>query len=306
MTLRQGSYCFAQLPRAGLGNKLFVWARGAIFAHLNSLPLVVSRWSSLSVGSILRRERIKRSYSSYFNDTSAVAKARQFSAWFTHTKVREPSIRQIANDDKSGKVFVFDSVPHWSDYFAGIKEYREYISSELLSMLNKDHRVQLNKLPPPVIGVHVRMGDFRRLQPDEEFKEVGHVRTPLTYFIDLIELIRDIHGTCLPVTIFSDGYDEELTELLRLPKVARLDAQSDIVEMLLLAKSKLIITSAGSTFSYWSGFLANAPVVIHYEHIHDSLRPDTVNQRFFEGGVDVKSGQYPALFIENVKALASF
>lgn len=303
MIVDRSSYCYAHLPRAGLGNKLFVWAKAAVFAHINELPLKVSSWSQLNIGSILRSERVKRSYGDYFDDTNAISIKRQLFAKLTHEKVYEPSIEQINDADKLGKVFVFNNTPHWSDYFKDIKGYREYISDSLLHMLDKKCRKQLNSLSTPVIGIHVRMGDFRRLQPCEEFKDVGHVRTPLSYFIELIELIRALHGSCLPVTLFSDGYDEELEELLRLPNIARFTGQPDIVEMLLLSKSRVVVTSAGSTFSYWSGFMANAPLIIHHEHIHAPLRPDTVNSHFFEGGIDISSKVYPAMFIENVKSI---
>ena len=39
------SYCHAELPKAGLGNKLFVWAKALALSRLNELPLVVSGWT---------------------------------------------------------------------------------------------------------------------------------------------------------------------------------------------------------------------------------------------------------------------
>jgi hypothetical protein len=38
----------ADLPFAGLGNMLLVWARAAIFAELNHLPMVAPMWNSIS------------------------------------------------------------------------------------------------------------------------------------------------------------------------------------------------------------------------------------------------------------------
>ena len=45
---------FSILPQAGLGNKLFVWARGAAFAEINGFPHYTLGWSHLSLGAVRR------------------------------------------------------------------------------------------------------------------------------------------------------------------------------------------------------------------------------------------------------------
>lgn len=72
----------------------------------------------------------------------------------------------------------------------------------------------------------------------------------------------------LPATIFSVGKDEELAPLPAVLGVQWAERNPDIVDLLLMAQSQLIIFSAGSTFGYWAGFLADAPLLLHPDHIH--------------------------------------
>jgi hypothetical protein len=59
----------------------------------------------------------------------------------------------------------------------------------------------------------------------------------------------------------------------------------DIVDLVLLSKSKLIVTSATSTFSYWAAFLSNSPVIMHPDHLHADLRNAECNQHIYEGSL---------------------
>ena len=150
------------------------------------------------------------------------------------------------------------------------------------------------------------MGDFRHLQAGENFAQVGLVRTPLVYFIDLIRDIRQIAGKELHVTVFSDGEAEELAPLLAISGVQRANHNPDIVDLLLMAQSQLIICSAGSTFSYWASFLSEAPVLLHPDHIHQPLRPDDVNERYFEGGIRESPDRWPSLLRQNIGELTNW
>jgi len=94
-----------------------------------------------------------------------------------------------------------------------------------------------------------------------------------------------------------------LQDILRLPDVCRATREADIVDLLLLARSRLLIASAGSTFSYWAGFLADAPVLLHPDHIHMPLRPSDVNQHYFEGGVRGPAETWPELLKQNIQAI---
>lgn len=294
------SYVFADLPRTGLGNMLLIWARALMFARLNELPLIVGPWARFRLGPLLRREKAKRLYWGFFRDESPVGRLEKLYALRLCRRVVEPALTAPA-ERSGGRVYVFDTLPHWSDHFQGIKDHRELVRDALFAMLTRRTRSALAQLPVPIIGLHVRMGDYRPLRAGEDFAKAGLTRTPLGYFIDVIESVRAAHGSCLPVTIFSDGHDHELRELLALPAVSRARPSTDIVDLLNLARSRVLVCSAGSTFSYWAAFLADAPVILHPDHIHQSIRSASLGATYYEGAPKGADGQMPQLLARNIR-----
>jgi hypothetical protein len=171
-------------------------------------------------------------------------------------------------------------------------------------MLHPRHRRLLESLPPPVIGVHVRHGDFHPLPPNTVFQG-GGCRTPLDYFVERIEGIRQLHGSQLPVTVFSDGHDDSLADLLRLPAVKRDPPNAAIVDLLQLSRSQVILSSAGSSFSYWAIFLSDVPGLHHpVDQMDRMTRPDAVLRKVFEGSVSGPCTEWPALLRENLRNIA--
>jgi hypothetical protein len=282
------SIVVCKLPKAGLGNQLFPLMKAFVLGEINDLPVIVVGYNQLKIGPYLRREKSKRRYSNYFNFQKNLL-GEQFDKWRLfrnkHLQVQPESIIEY-KQDSDHIVYQYEAIPHWDDYFDQLKQHRSLVIELLNKQIKKSIHAKVDKLAPPYIGVHIRMGDFRKLKEGEEFSKVGAVRTPEQYFIDIIKNIRKIHGTSLPVSVFTDGYKHELEELFLLNDINVIEGNSDIVDMLLLSKSKIIICSAGSTFSYWAGFLANAPLIMHPDHIHQSLRPDEINEIYYEGGWD--------------------
>ena len=122
--------------------------------------------------------------------------------------------------------------------------------------------------------------------PGDDFSKLGAVRTPEDYFVDVIEKLRSIYGSDTSVSIFSDGYLDEFKKISHLPNIRFIENNSDIVDMLLLSRSNVIVTSASSTFGYWAGFLSDAPIIMHPDHIHKCLRISDPGTGLFEGALD--------------------
>ena len=295
------SFCWARLPRAGLGNKLLVWGRAVIFARLSDLPLWVTGFNKIRIGPILRGER-SRYYFRQFSHGSGDLCRRWLRALLFLPRVIEPAVAPRAKS--KGELYVFQQSPHWSDYFAGIREHRHVIQTELPRWISQSIRSAVEDSAPPVISVHVRCGDFRELRANENFARVGLVRTPLQYFDDAIQLIRSVAGRDLPVTIFSDGAKEDIAQLLRLPNVQKSPTRAALADLLVMSRSRIIIPSAGSTFSYWAAFLSEAAVMLHPQHIHSPMRPSEVNQLFYEGPTPSNQSDCPVLLRENIQAAA--
>jgi hypothetical protein len=299
---------YPKLPKAGLGNMLLVWARAALFAQVNSLSVVAPTWGKMTIGPYLRGERDKRHYGNLFSNKDYVSKANYFLANLKKKHLHyNPVISKIELSNLEPKevdchLFIFTQLPHWSDFFVDLKEYQPTIKDKLFSNIRPSLLTNISRRTTPHIGLHIRMGDFRILKSEEDFPKFGGVRTPFSWFIRVIDAIREIAGYDVPVTIFSDGYDYELSELLKLPQIFRASTASALSDMLTLSGSKLLITSSGSTFSYWASYLGQPPTIYHPAHFHAGVFPYDVGQRVFEGGFDPESITVPDLLIHNIKS----
>ena len=139
---------------------------------------------------------------------------------------------------------------------------------------------------------HIRRGDFRPLASNEDFARVGGVQTPNDYFLSVIAGIRRVAGHDVPVTVFSDGSDTELAFILSLPNVTRSQTENDVVDLLLMSRAQVIVPSAGSTFSEWAGFLSDAIIVRHPDHIHAPIRSPSLLGGAFESAAPATADQW--------------
>jgi hypothetical protein len=281
---------------------LLVWARARIFADLNDMPLCVTGWNALRPGPFLRGE-LPRFYGGFFTPSREVSLRRRLWSRVRFDRVYEP----ILDDDhqSNNALYIFSEIPHWKDYFAGIRDHRDQVRGRLYDLIRPSVLRELQGSAAPVISIHVRCGDFRPLAPREDFSKVGHVRTPLDYFAAIIEGIRLLVGRDIRVTIFSDGTNYDIAALLRLPNVHHQRSTTAIADMLLMSKSEIIVPSAGSTFGYWAGFLSEAAIILHPDHIHSSIRPESVNRNSFEGGVAGPTSQWPGLLRRQLSKIAA-
>jgi Glycosyl transferase family 11 len=271
------SIVICDLPRAGLGNQLFPLLKAAAFARINGMPLFISGYGQLKIGPYLRREKIKRNYNGYFTFEKGIlgrqVERLRLNRYRAFEPVAEPAVAPLASGEPANKKYIFSEIPHWNDHFAGLREHRDLVLPlfrELIKPALCDNAFGMER---PCIGVHIRMGDFRKLQAGEQFGNAGAVRTPEAYFIDVITAIRKIAGTDLPVSVFTDGYKDELRDLLAIGNITLVEGNADMVDLLLLSRSRIIVASANSTFSYWAAFLSDAPAILHPDHIHARIRP---------------------------------
>ena len=299
------STVYAHLPRGGLGNKLLVWARALVFARQHGLPLYVSGWSDIKIGPYLRGERFKRQYWGYFKAVSGPSLIRRLMFSRMYNLQHEPDLaaRQSLEFGQKRQLYLYDTVPSWHDYFYGLRGHEDYVRTAFYKMLNPRYREQLKEQNWPVIGVHIRRSDFRELKPGESLGENCNVRTPLAYYVDVIFALRQMAGRTLPVTIFTDGRSEDVAEILALPGVAMAEPNPDILDMLLLSKSKCLVTSIGSTFSYWAAYLSEGIVITHPAH-DVSIRSQAVNSDRFEGAVTSDQAWNPIL-VQQITAIAT-
>lgn len=297
-----------QLPKAGLGNMLLVWARAVLFAELNYLPILAPNWQQFRIGPYLRGERDNRDYWFFFHRNNYLSIWSELVATYSRPgKHYNPAPVRLDlssfQKDPSNHLFVFNSVPHWSDYFEYLRDFQPLIKQKLLKDIRSSALKKIEELPNPQIGLHLRMGDFKIVQAGEDFSTLGGVRTPVDWFIRVISCIRNQVGSDVPVTIFSDGHDYEIEELLRLPAVYRAPSNHALSDLLTLSKSRVLITSSGSTFSGWASYLGQCPTIWHPAHFHAGVFPESLKEKVFEGGFDPTSMAIPDLLLRNIKVI---
>lgn len=278
------------MPRCGLGNKMLVWAKALLFARKFDLPFYTFGWEQLNVGPLLRGEKSNRYYGGYFkkngNLFERIKIKRNYRNVEDGVKLIEPDLAELSNLEIGKYQFVvFNEVPPWNNYFGDIHDDRETVRQEFMQILRPSILRKLNKQDAPSIGMHIRLGDFRAPREGESFKEIGGIRTPMEYFIEVLEKVRETVGSDIPATLFTNGKESELSDILNFPNVSVSRPNSDIVDLLLLGRSDVIVTSARSTFGYWSGFFSEVPIIMHPDHIFGSIRSATDGQKYFEGSI---------------------
>ena len=242
---------YIRFPKTGLGNMLLVWARGVVFSGINQMEYKTSSWWGLRWGALLRRKQKKRLYWNYFKETPFLQQCiLQLKYCFGKT-IKEPQVAVIADNAKSDDLYVFNKVITDNDLFGQLRAHERLIAKELDNILSERIKKILASAKNPVIGIHVRRGDFK----------VGNPITTNEFFIKGINLILKVAGTNWPVTVFTDAEKFEIQDILSLPNVEIAAENPDIVDILLLSKSKIMLLSQCSTFSYWGAFLSQAVVI---------------------------------------------
>lgn len=138
------------LPRAGLGNQLFPRMKAVVFAQLNQLTAHVCGYHQLKWGPYLRGEKNKRDYRSFFTFERGLLEDVLVRAWVAapgRRVLREPEVRRTAVE--RGDRYVFGEIPHWSDYFAGLKEHRVLARGLLRNMVRPHLLAKLESSPDP-------------------------------------------------------------------------------------------------------------------------------------------------------------
>jgi hypothetical protein len=250
-------YC--KIPKGGLGNKLFVISNALIYSRLINAKIVFIKSRELKIGPYLRKEKNKRKYKNFFK-----FKSRFFITPFQKNKIiEEPGFNDKLNEVS---VFMFSKLPHWSIYFDKIRDYRNLCLQEIFNSLNDPIKVIIQSLENIDVAVHIRLGDFKKLQDSEDFSKVGSTRTPRDYFLNNINKIKTINPE-YKFFIFSDGHESELDWILNEKNIFLYQSVNDIVDLYQMSKSKILITSAGSTYSYWAGFLGECQIIQHPDHV---------------------------------------
>ena len=299
---REPSAVFAVLPRAGLGNKLFIWARAFAFARAHNLESYTFGWNNFSGGPISRSERRNVLYGLYIRG-EGFRKFGRLARYIGNRTIYEPEYDAVPNVRTN---YVFHKIPHYRDYFGYFHHHRLGVIAEFCKLPRQSISKLVSRQPNPVVALHIRRGDFRELTPNNSIALAGLVRTPLEYFRQIVFELRRCAEAVLPVTVFSDGSDEELIGILEMENVHRASDMADVGHLALMARSKVIVASAGSTFSLWGGFLSDAALILHPYHIHAPIRPSQLHDTLYEGPAKGKWEDWHPQLIRSIQSMKDF
>jgi hypothetical protein len=159
--------------------------------------------------------------------------------------------------------------------FHHIQAAREFMRATLYqsrfaarNLLRLRERIDPEKI---LVGMHVRLGDFKPAVPAAEHRRVANVSLPLEWFCNIADSLRAQLGDELQFLLVSDGTPAQLQPLMqRVPCIITADLpDGDCSDALALADSDLLICSA-STYSHLAAFLSDSPYIWFapnlYEH----------------------------------------
>ena len=119
------------------------------------------------------------------------------------------------------------------------------------------------------IGIHVRLGDFDRTTAALDTGK-NNMRIQISWYVAMVNKLREAAGWNVPVYVFSDGTDDELAELTALPEVRRMTFGNSIGDIVGLSRFPVMISS-GSSFSLWARFLGNCSSISYPNQIKDRV-----------------------------------
>lgn len=252
-------FCHARLPRAGLANRLFTWARCKLYSLNEGVPMIAPFHTQLKVGPMLRGERDWRLYRGQLRPAPGeITGLRRLWLLATSARVLEDAARGGLPQATRSHIVEF-SARH--DSFVPLLGQGPAVRAELGKMVHPRWLAAAAKATVAPIGIHVRLGDFETPSSEADFFSRGFLRTPLSWFLDTLAFIRQQAGSAVPAFVVSDGEAADLRALLTIPAVHLLRTGSAIGDLLALSRSRFLLASGGSSFSAWGAYLGEIPAV---------------------------------------------
>jgi len=228
-------------------------------------------WFRPAVGQLLRGGIDYRSYLSQIALLGLFVKREGDLGWL-HGILKTWPMSHVSEEvlSASGVSVLLESHPrlcvdfHQPIYnFTVLNGWHEFLLSELRAITRPALLEFVDGMEAPWIGINIRCGnDFKPPPLDSDYSRIGWLqKTPLSWFVETLRVIRERAGWNVPALVVSDGTDEILEAILKLENVTFLRPGNAITDMLMLARSKILLASASSTFSGWACFLGQMPTI---------------------------------------------
>ena len=252
------------------------------------------RWSQLKIGPTLRGETDRRLYFDLFKPGADEVRGIKRLRLQMFYKSEGEDAPAAENGMTVVKVFTGEQ-----DRFQTLNGWDQFLHNELRAITKERWLRAADRIKEVPIGIHVRMGDFTPTHSDAEL-ELPQRRVPLSWFADSLRVIREAVGYSIPAILVSDGDESELRDLLKEENVSLVRTGSAIGDLLVLAKSRTLIASAGSSFGAWAAFLGQMPSIAHPQQSFDWFNLKNRNN-YYVGGFDPTSPEQ--LFLDQVRCV---
>lgn len=265
------TYCIPKFDRTtGLGNKLFVWARCKIFAHINNAVMLTPQWVTIRRGPLFRGGVDLKCFHNqilcmglFHPSENEIPRAKSIYLYYTLPKMKEPDNfdEPVISGSSDNLIYCFEGQ---KNRFLKLYKYREFLFNELIKITNQKWINLANSFKDIPIGINIRRGkDFKDPKSESDLYTKFGIRTPLEWYIKCIKIIREYVGYCVKAFIVSDGTQKDLAKLLSLDNIFFLRPGSAISDLLVLSKAKVLIGAGGSSFSAWASFFGQMPSIFH-------------------------------------------
>jgi hypothetical protein len=237
------SYIYPFLPKTGLANMLFVWGRAEVASRIHKMPIIAPQWIKIfRFGPWRRREKDKRYYFGDFVNDKYICGIKKSLLLAFGKRAPEELLLEAHYHSLCPSIFVFEG---FKEYFQPLLLHCDFLHTRLLAITNPKIVESVNSCREMFMGVHVRRGDF---------KCVNQI-IPTVWYANTCREIRQRFGLQFKIKIFTDAKRSELGPLLELPNSDVVEGNAAIHDLLMLAKSRIIIGTSLSTFSLWASFL---------------------------------------------------
>jgi hypothetical protein len=251
---------FVRLSGSGLGNAFYNYFQAVALADRSSATVIVPPWFSVKIGPILRRQSGKRFYLGMFRGYRGEIHG-LYKLWILLTRFRNRNVVEVdgSRPVKLAKGALNIVTVNGKFTFEGLYPHRDAIRQRILGIIK-------DPVPPghcwgqgAFIAVHVRMGEFVQVS-DANVLTGGqsNVRIPLAWYAVLVSKLRARYPQ-MPVSIFSDGLEQELAPLLE-SGATLYRSGSDITDLLAMSSASILVGS-NSTYSRWAAFLGDMPSI---------------------------------------------
>lgn len=240
------------IPKAGLCNKLFVWARAEVLAKKLCGRMFAPRFSRLaSVGPWLRGERDKRHYLNQFINYGYVG---YWERLYAELRLKHIDSEEYSGEDNVIVDVCLHDVSTQDGFFIPFLEEHDYIVNRLRQIVSPSILAATDCVENgSFIAVHIRRGDFAFINScvsdDWYIRMIDHA-------------LKLVGNTNFPIRIFSDEKPVRLKRILSMYPGAVLQPKAPAIQdLLMLAKGCVNICTSGSSFSMWSVYIGQMPSI---------------------------------------------